>query len=179
MAGAARKLKIAVPTELQCTAELAPFRPSGNLKFLDFSKLRSRRRRLEVGEYDGGCCATKLYAVVERGMVVRLELEKRARSKPPPPFLKAILVKAVESLSARASSDPLPLPMPIADFVLAMESRTGPSGPMRTTYCISLTVKLPWVGEVSILCCVTWHRDANGKVVIDEIGCGDVSSFRF
>ncbi len=174
MAGAAKKFR--AQTDLDVTVRPAPFRPSGNLKFLDFGKLRSRRARLELGEYDGGCCPTKLYAVVERGMVVRTELEKRKGAKPPPASLVPILTKAVESLGER---DPTEFePVPVEDYVRAMQTPEGPSGP-RSTVCFFLELNIPWVGKRTVGCCVTWHRDGRGNLVIDEMGCGDVLSFQY
>lgn len=181
MAGPAKKLNVSVPTELKFRVKPAPFRPGGNLKFLDLGKLQSRRCRIEVGEFETACCGTKLYAVVERGSVVRLELDKRKGSKPPPPPVKDALVKAIEAITRTASleSDPMPLPMPVGDFVKAMQTGTGPGAISRTRLCFSLEVNIPFVGERWFVCCVTWHRDSMGRLVIDEIGCGDWLSFQY
>lgn len=174
MAKAATKIRS--QTDLNVIVRPAPFRPAGNLKFLDFGKLRGRRARLEVGEFDGTCCPTKLYAVVERGMVVRVELEKRKGAKPPPAFLKPILIKAVKSLTGRSPIDFEP--MPVEDYVLALQTPEGPSGP-RTSICFFLELDIPLVGKRTIGCCVTWHRDGRGNLVIDEMGCGDILSFQY
>lgn len=174
MSKAAKKIRF--QTDLDVIVRPAPFRPAGNLKFLDFDKLRTRRARLEVGEFEGGCCPTKLYAVVERGMVVRVELEKTKGTKPPPAFLKPILAKAVKSLTGRGTTDFEP--MPVEEYVRALQTPEGPSGP-RTSICFFLELDIPWVGKRTIGCCVTWHRDGRGNIVIDEMGCGDILSFQY
>lgn len=174
MAEAAKKIRTQV--ELEFTVRPAPFRPAKNLKFLDLDKLRSRRARLEVGEFEGGCCPTKLFAVVERGMVVRVELGKRKGAKPPPAFLEPVVVKAVESLSRRGPTEFEPVP--VEDYVRALQTPEGPSGP-RTTLCFFVELNIPWVGKRTFGCCVTWHRDGRGNIVIDEMGCGDVLSFQY
>ena len=180
MAAAAKKLDISVPTDLQFTVRPAPFESNGNLKFLDLGKLRSRRCRLEVGQFKGGCCATKLYAVVERGMVVRLELEKHKGSKRPPPFLKDVLAKAVEALRASSSSEsePIPLPMPVEDFIQAMQTGTSGTRVPPKKVCFSLEWNIPFVGKRWAVCCVSWY-DQTGKIIIVEAHCGDWLSFYY
>jgi hypothetical protein len=176
MKDAAKKIQLSAQTELEFTVEPAPFRPSGNLKFLDLGKLRSRRARFEVGEYDSGCCATKLYAVVEGGMVVRLELEKRKGWKAPPAHVKPILVKAVEALAR--NSPPDFKPVPVEEFVQALQRDSSPGGSVSNTTCFWIVINLPWVGLQGFGCCVTWHRDSSGKLVIDDLKCGDILSFQ-
>ena len=55
--------KIVVKADLEFTVTPAKFEPSPNLELIDSSKVASRKK-IQVGEFIGGSCATKVYGVI-------------------------------------------------------------------------------------------------------------------
>ena len=88
--------QIVVNAKLEFTVIPAEFQPSANLELIDANKIRSRKK-IEVGEFIGGCCATKVYGVVERGMVTRVEFGKCKDMKSPSRSLAAAAAKALKA----------------------------------------------------------------------------------
>ena len=171
MKKSSRKFDLSVNTEMQFTVTPAPFQASANLKYLDLAKLRTGKGRLELGEYVGSCCPTKLFAVVERGTVVRLELEKRKGATAPPPFLEPALVAAIKKLRER---EPDFTPTPVDEFLktMARDDNNG-GGPTGNTVCFFIDWDIPFVRRVVFGCCVTYHRESDGTIKIDRVTCGD------
>jgi hypothetical protein len=120
MKNAAKKLTLSVKTELEFTVVPAPFQPSAGLDYIDLAKLASRRARLEVGEFTGGCCATKVYAIVERGMVTKVEFGKCKESARPPAALQPLLTKALAAVRIDGGGF---APVPIKDFLAFAKRR--------------------------------------------------------
>ena len=75
--------QIVVNAKVEFTVIPAEFEPSANLELIDAGRAASRKK-IEVGEFIGGCCATRVYGVVERGMVTRVEFGKCKDMKSPP-----------------------------------------------------------------------------------------------
>ena len=88
--------KIVVKADLEFTVTPAKFEPSASLELIDAGKAASRKK-IEVGEFIGGCCATKVYGVVQRGMVTRVEFGKCKDMKSPSRSLAAAAAKALKA----------------------------------------------------------------------------------
>lgn len=146
MKSAAKKLTLSVQTELEFTVTPAPFVPSANLDFIDLAKLGSRRAKLEVGEFTGGCCATKVYARVERGMVTRIELSKCKEARRPPGFLQAALAKGFEA--AGMGKSPGFQPIPLAEFIAQARRRFIDWGGNGIDWCVTICI-----GDFCFFCC--------------------------
>ena len=106
--------KIVVKSDVEFTVTPARFEPSANLELIDAGKIPSRKK-IEVGEFIGGCCATKVYGVVERGMVTRVEFSKCKDMKRPSRSLAAATAKALKA--AKLGVGGKFQPMPVADFI--------------------------------------------------------------
>lgn len=106
--------KIVVSANLEFTVTPAKFEPSANLELIDAGKAASRKK-IEVGEFIGGCCATKVYGVVERGMVTRVEFGKCKDMKSPSRSLAAAAAKALKA--AQPGGGGKFKPMPVAEFI--------------------------------------------------------------
>jgi hypothetical protein len=52
------------------------FTPNTMLTFLDIAKFTQGSHKIEIGHIEGECCQKRLYAIVRRGKVVRIEAEK-------------------------------------------------------------------------------------------------------
>jgi hypothetical protein len=112
--------KIVVNADLEFTVTPAKFEPSPNLELIDAGKAASRKK-IEVGEFIGGCCATKVYGVVERGMVTRVEFGKCKDMKSPSRSLAAAAAKALKA--ARPRGGGAFKPMPVAAFIAQARRR--------------------------------------------------------
>jgi len=55
--------KIVINVNVEFTVTPAKFEPSPNLELIDSSKVASRKK-IQVGEFIGGSCATKVYGVI-------------------------------------------------------------------------------------------------------------------
>jgi len=112
--------KIVVNADLEFTVTPAKFEPTANLELIDASKAASRKK-IEVGAFLGGCCATKVYGVVEHGMVTRVEFEKCKDMKSPSRSLAAAAAKALKA--ARPTGGGTFQPMPVAAFIAQARRR--------------------------------------------------------
>lgn len=112
--------KIVVKADLEFTVTPAKFEPSANLDLIEAGKAASRKK-IEVGEFVGGCCATKVYGVVERGMVKRVEFGKCKDMKGPSRSLAAAAAKALKA--ARPKGGGKFQPMPVAAFIAQARRR--------------------------------------------------------
>jgi hypothetical protein len=135
--------KIVVNADLEFTVTPAKFEPSANLELLDAGKAASRKK-IEVGEFIGGCCATKVYGVVERGMVTRVEFGKCKDMKSPSRSLAAAAAKGLKAAGLGGGAFQ---PMPVAAFIAQARRRfididIGGG-------CITICV-----GDVCFFCCV-------------------------
>jgi len=106
---------ITVNADLEITIKPAKFEPNINLDHLDVSGISKGRTKIEAGEFIGSCCSTKVYGIVEEGIVRKLEFSKCEASKRPPKFLKAPVAKAMEAI--KPASGGSFEPMPVKKFI--------------------------------------------------------------
>ena len=109
------KQTITVNADLKITIKPAKFEPNINLDHLDVSRISKGQTKIEAGEFIGSCCSTKVYGIVEDGIVQKLEFSKCEGSKRPPKFLKAPLAKAMEAI--KPASGGSFEPMPVENFI--------------------------------------------------------------
>lgn len=109
------KQTITVNADLVFTIKPAKFEPNMNLDHIDASQISNGRKKIEAGEFIGSCCSTKVYGIVEGGIVQRIEFSKCKDSKAPPKFLKAPLAKAMEAVKPVGGGSFEP--MPVANFI--------------------------------------------------------------
>ena len=148
--------KIVVKADLEFTVTPAKFEPSASLELIDAGKAASREK-IEVGEFIGGCCATKVYGVVERGMVTRVEFAKCKDMKSPSRSLAAAASKALKA--ARPGSGGAFKPMPVAAFIAQARRRfididIGGG-------CITICV-----GDACFFCCVLDNDPICGTPIV-------------
>jgi hypothetical protein len=68
---------LTIHRDVRITVREAPFRTFDSLKRLDVQRLkRAARARFEVGWFESGCNQRIVHAIVEKGRVTRLELER-------------------------------------------------------------------------------------------------------
>lgn len=112
-----RSRSIRLRREIEFTVERAPLRIFDSLRRLDADRLSlAKKARFEVGAFELRCCRRVVRAVVERGMVTKLELEPCERSGPLPPEWKPI-VRAARQAVARGGGARRRLPMPVKRFL--------------------------------------------------------------
>jgi hypothetical protein len=121
MKSAAKKSTLSVMAKLEFTVTPASFQPSANLDLLDPAKFGKRRVRLEVGEFTGGCCTTKLYADIENGKVSRLKMSKCKEAARPPAQLAEVLSKAIAATGLDRPGSVIG--MPVAEFIARARRR--------------------------------------------------------
>lgn len=109
-----KKQVITVNTDLEFTITPARFEPNVNLDHIDPASLKNGAR-IEAGEFSGGCCSTKVYGIVEAGVVQKLEVSKCKDAKRAPKFLRAPLAKAMKAVKAETGGSFEP--MPVAKFI--------------------------------------------------------------
>ncbi len=148
--------KIVVNADLEFTVTPAKFEPSANLELIDAGKAASRKK-IEVGEFIGGCCATKVYGVVERGMVTRVEFGKCKDMKSPSRSLAAAAAKGLKA--ARLGGGGAFRPMPVAAFIAQARRRfididIGGG-------CITICV-----GDACFFCCVLDRDTICGEPIV-------------
>lgn len=119
MKGSSKK-KITLKADLEFTVDPAKFEPSANLDHIDVGRLSKRRAKIEAGEFVGNCCSTKVYGIVERGVVRKIEFSKCKGSKRPPKFLDAPLVKAMAAIKPGGGGFK---PMPVSQFIASARRR--------------------------------------------------------
>ena len=131
----------------QVNVELVPFHPLPSLQYLDVAALgRAAKATIEVGTFDGGCCARHVHAVIEGGKVIGLEVDRCPDSQSPPPDLVPVLRAALKKLRPKAPGKWKP--MPVAAFL------AQPDQIVTTITCIQICI---W-GHC-IVCCTTVDPD--------------------
>jgi hypothetical protein len=104
------KLKLPVPVRvLEPTAE-----PLASLKMLDVERLRKGNHTIEVGFLHGGCCPKLVRAVIQHGMVTRLDTEPCKDSERAP---SKEIVQLFEQVRRRIKAPRPWEPMPVEDFI--------------------------------------------------------------
>jgi hypothetical protein len=144
----------------QVDAELVPFHPLPSLKYLDASALgRAAKAKIEVGTFQGGCCARHVQAVIEGGKVVGLEVDRCPDSKPAPPDLVPVLRAALKKLRPKPPGKWKP--MPVAEFLAQLQQIIS------TITCIQICI---W-GHC-IVCCTTVDPDypifCGSRVIVER-----------
>jgi hypothetical protein len=93
------------------------FKRSPFLSYLDIAKLtRATSVELEVGHFETGCCRTAVLAVVRRGIVKALRLERCTESKPV--RLTPELQKMLKTAQRRIGGRDRPFrPMPVSQLI--------------------------------------------------------------
>ena len=107
--------RITVNADLEVTIKPAKFEPNINLDHIDASRIAKGPAKIEAGEFVGSCCATKVYGIVEGGIVRKLEFSKCKESKRAPKFLAAPLAKALAAIKPPGGGSFEP--MPVAKFI--------------------------------------------------------------
>ncbi len=115
MVSSSGKQTITLSTDLEFTITPAKFEPNANLDHIDVTRFSKKRAKIEAGEFNGGCCSTKVYGLVEGGMVTKLAFSKCEDSKRPPKFLEKPLAKALAA--ANLATGGSFQPMPVAEFI--------------------------------------------------------------
>jgi hypothetical protein len=124
--------------------ELVPFHPVPSLKYLDAEALASAAKtKIEVGSFQGDCCARHVRAVIEGGKVIGLEVDPCPDSRPAAPDLVPVLRAALKKLRLEAPRKWKP--MPVAAFLAQPQEIS-----VGTITCIQICV---W-GHC-IVCCTT------------------------
>lgn len=97
-ASRSKRLTLNVPVRVS----QVPFRTFESVRHLDVERLsRAARARFEVGQFDSGCCQRRVHAVVRKGMVVELEIERCAKPVRMTPELARLMKSASKALARR------------------------------------------------------------------------------
>ena len=105
------KQTMTVNGDLEFTVTPAKFEPNINLDHIDADRISRGQAKIEAGEFIGDCCSTKVYGIVEDGIVRKLEFTKCKDAKKPPKFLKAPLAKAMEAIKPATGGSFKPMPL--------------------------------------------------------------------
>lgn len=90
-----------------------PFTPLATLKHLDVARLkRAGQQRIEVGYFESECCRRMVYAVVRKGMVVKLELDPCEGEVKTTPETEQVIKAALARMRAgKRGGKVLPVPV--------------------------------------------------------------------
>ena len=138
---------------VEVKARLLDFQLSPSLKYLDADALsRVTKAKIDVGFYKGGCCNRHVLAVIEAGMVTKLEMDPCHESKPATPELSA-MIKAALKRAGRSGSAKW-RPIPVKEFLSQSEAMvvfTTANGTVCVVICIIdwcvLSCHTPKVGK--------------------------------
>lgn len=135
----AKSNRAAAPSfQLRYTAEVtvrAPeFEPVPSLQYLDAESLsRAPKARIDVGLFRTPCCERHVYAVIERGTVVALDMAPCSQPTAPPSettaFVEAALKRAGRGRAGKWK------PIPVKDFLASPAERIRAQ-----TTCIEFTI---------------------------------------
>ncbi len=130
------------PTTVQVF--IPEFIPFATLKALDPQLLVKGKHRIEIGTIQGGCCQKLLYAVIQKGMVTKIEASPCAESKHKPSKETVALFK-----KARSKVKDLGVwrPMPVTELAVLAFSRPDRFG--TGAGCVYICH-----GDYCVFCCV-------------------------
>ena len=128
----------------EVTVSAPEFQLLPSLQYLDVAALgRASKARIDVGFFKAPCCERHVYAIVERGIVVDLEMSPCSESAAPPSEAVAF-VEAALKRAGRAGSQKWK-PIPVGDFLANTAERVRSQ-----TTCIQFTIF-----GITIFCCRT------------------------
>jgi|SRR6185436_1679200 len=94
-----------------------PFTPLATLDALDVGRLkRAARKRIEVGYFESECCRRMVYAIVRKGMVVKLELDPCEGEVQTTPETEQVIKSALARMRAGKGGRKV-LPVPVERFM--------------------------------------------------------------
>ena len=94
-----------------------PFTPLAALKHVDVARLkRVGQHRIEVGYFESECCRRMVYAVVRKGMVVKVELDPCEGGVKTTPETEKVIQAALARMRAGKRPAKL-LPVPVERFM--------------------------------------------------------------
>jgi hypothetical protein len=143
-----RSIVLRQNVELEITE--IPIKTFDSIRYLDVERLsRAAHARFEVGTFEAGCCRRVAHAVVQKGMVTKLELEPCKKAVHVTPDIKRVIQAAHKKLAAQRSGT-TSLPIPVSEFL------AGPIGPIFEGWicikicgfghCITCCIHIPGVG---------------------------------
>jgi hypothetical protein len=137
-----------------------PFKTFDCVRHLDVSSLsRAAHARFEVGRFEAGCCHRTVHAIVRKGMVTRLEVERCSGSVRLDPDLKKVVEHARKKLAGgrRGSKK---LPVPVSKFLAAPKGLT-----IDVSFCFMICI-FGWC----LICCFDSEdpRSTNCSVFEDD-----------
>lgn len=130
--GSAPSFKVRFASDV--TVSAPEFQVAPSLQYLDTESLsRASKARIDVGFFKAPCCERHVHAIIERGIVVGLDMAPCSESTAAPPeavaFVSAALKRAGRS-SARKWK-----PLPVNDFLASPAERVRAE-----TTCIQFTI---------------------------------------
>jgi hypothetical protein len=145
------------PIHLQRTADFevrpVPFTPFEALRNLDLKRLKAAPRAVvELGQFESDCCRSTVRAVVRKGCVIELKVDRCAASKAgkPAPEVAQLLARARKQL--RTSRPAAKLPAPVGTFFRSLGGVIIDIPISWTCFVICVTV----LGQrMCVTCCIT------------------------
>jgi hypothetical protein len=135
----AKSTPAAAPSfKLRYTAEVAvrapEFQPVPSLQYLDAESLsRAPKARIDVGLFRTPCCERHVYAVIERGTVVALDMAPCSQPTAPPPEAAAFVAAALKRAGRGTARKWKPIP--VKEFLASPAERIRAQ-----TTCIEFTI---------------------------------------
>lgn len=153
--GSASSFKLRYASEV--TVRAPEFQPAASLQYVDAEALsRASKARIDVGFFKAPCCERHVHAVIERGIVVGLEMAPCSDSAAAPPeavaFVEAALKRAGRNTARKWK------PIAVKDFFASTAERV-----QAETNCIEFT----FFGR-TYFCCRT-DNGPIGCVVVEPI----------
>jgi hypothetical protein len=103
---------------------LAGFKTFDSARYADIERLKAvKQARIEVGYFETGCCKRLVHAVVKKGMVTKLDLERCKHGVAAPPEFSELVQKAAKQLGLRKAGAKK-LPMPVESAFADIEALT-------------------------------------------------------
>lgn len=115
-----KKAQSPIKFEYPITIEVHPvqFELASSLALLDPTRLSRGNHKIEVGWVKGGCCRKVVRAVIRKGMVAAVEVERCAEMRPVTPEIAGVLREARRRTNGGNGKFE---PIPISDFLEAPE----------------------------------------------------------
>jgi hypothetical protein len=137
----------------EVTVRVSEFHPLPSLQYLDVEALSSASKaKIDVGFFKSPCCERHVQAVIERGIVVEIELAPCPDRTALPPDAAA-LVKATLKRVRRGSRKWKPIP--VRTFL------ANPAGPLEAeTNCFTIRIF-----GIDFFCCSTDDRPGDCVIV--------------
>src|SRR5262245_64190776 len=102
----------------------AEFEPLDSIFLIDPEKLRTRNRRIEIGSVEAGCCRKRVFAVIRKGKVTKIDVEPCEKGRDVSAKQFRGLIKEAYRRSRRTPPKPWK-PIPVREVFASQQIMSG------------------------------------------------------